>query len=575
MARWAELLLLLSLLQSSGGGQVGAPGVPYREIGAPRAVLLEAADLYGEPSVVDDAVLRLPAGSVLEYADETTDVYGLTWYALRDPDHLVRRRDAYLAPFDWNRYRALGYRGALLADRQVLPDALSTALTATGETEDPWWRPAAALQLGNTPTFGEPVGISATAANEGEVREAIELLGGLEAIGRWPADPEPGELFVPDLLPALFTYDGASWDLARPVRLLGEAVSLIGNGRFMVDPEEPPLAGGPALYCWELMNALDPRGELAGSVAVAPELTAARRGDPPPRDMGPFEVDQAPERLRAMLPPAPDSTRVPLRVDPPATAAGVLLADNDGRQAVFLEQRLGAALTAGLRGRTLTLDVVARDDPRAGAATFGIDVEVRFADGRRAEHFPTSFTSRAMPRRYEWSFELPTDADDIVIRMLPLDRDLAVEQQGSVIFDRVSLRLAGWDPEPPPGAIVLYRVASYSYEGASLYTRAPIALTAREGDNLRRAWEKVATGDWSLDDRKLVLAGELRRGMSREQVSAAWDEPAEEIAQPDGAVELRWAADNRYALLEEGRVIAWQPPTRVELSSVPLMCPAR
>jgi len=586
VARWIELLLLLSLLQG-GGGQAAPPGAPYSAPGAPRAVLLEAADLYAEPSSAGEVIGRLPAGTVLQYANETTDPFGRTWYGVHDPDRLVRRRDAYLLPFGWDRYRAFGYRGALLADRRALPSgAAGAALAAAapgaaapaapaGGKQQPWWRPVATLQLGNTPTFGEPVGISARAADEGEVRQAIELLGGLEAIANWPADPEPGELFVPDLLPALFEYDGAAWDLARPVRLLGDAVSLLGNGRFGIDTETPPLAGGPALYCWELVNALDPRGELAGSLAVAPAPTATQRGDPPPLDMGPFVVEQAPARVRALLPPAPDSTRVPLRVDPAPAAGGVLLADNDGRQAVFLEQRLGHALTARLRGRALILDVVARDDPRAEAATFGIDVEVRFADERPAQNFPTSFTSHPVARRDEWAFELPEDADDVILRLLPLDRQLAVEQQGSVIFDRVSLRLADWDPDPPPAAIVLYRVASYAYEGAARYTRAPIALTERDGDDLQRAWQKVAAADWSVDDQRLVLAGELRRGMSRDQVSAAWGDPAEETTQADGSIELRWADDDRYALLADGRVIASRPPTRLDLSEVPLMCPAQ
>jgi hypothetical protein len=585
VARWIELLLLLSLLQG-GGGQASLPGLPYSAPDAPRAVLLEEADLYAEPSTAGEMIGRLPAGTVLQYASETTDAFGRTWYGVRDPDRVVRRRDAYLVPFGWDRYRAYGYRGALLADRRALPAggaggalapgaAATVPASAAGEKQQPWWRPVATLQLGNTPTFGEPVGISATTPDEGQLRQAIELLGGLDAIANWPADPEPGELFVPDLLPALFEYDGTAWDLARPVRLLGEAVSLIGNGRLLVDAEAPPLAGGPALYCWQLINALDPRGELSGSLAVAPAPTAEQRGGPPPRDMGPFSGGQVPGRLRGLLPPAPDSTRVPLRVDPPPIAGGVLLADNDGRQAVFIEQRLGRALTARLRGRALVLDVVARDDPRAGAATFGIDVEVSYADERPAQHFPTSFTSRAVARRDEWAFELPDDADDVVIRLLPLDRELAVEQQGSVIFDRVGLRLADWDPDPPPAAVVLYRVNSFTYEGAPRYTRAPIALTERNGDDLRRAWQKVAATDWSIDDKKLVLAGQLRRGMSREQVSAGWGDPAEETTQPDGSIELRWADDDRYVLLADGHVIASRPPTHIDLSDVPLMCPAR
>jgi hypothetical protein len=546
----------------------------------PRAVLLEAADLYAAPSSSGEIVARLAAGSVLEYAGEMTDDFGRTWFAVRDPGRLVRRRDVYLAPFDARDFREFGFRGALLADRRPSTGG-GGAAAATGEAGEardgddaPWWKPVGVLELGNHPTFADVVAVSASAASEEEIREALELLGGRAAIAHWPDDPLPGELFVPPMLPALFQFDGSQWDLARPVRLLDESVNLIGNGGFAVDRAAPPLAGGPAIHCWDLINVLDQRGETVGSVAVAP-AAAARRGQPAPRDMGPFDVTQAPERLRGLLPPAPDSSLVPPRIDPPRAAAGVLLADDDGRQAVYLEQALGAAMTQRLRGKAMVVDVLARDDPRGEATTFGIDVEVSYADGRPPEtRFSSSFTSRPVPGRYELAFEVPEDVEDVTVRLLPLDRTIAVEQQGSVVFDRVSLRLAGWNPDPPAASVLLHRVTATSFEGAPLYTRTPVAVTRRSVDEVRRAWVSIAVADWSADDQQRVLAGELRHGMSPDQVSAAWGSPVDDISRDTGdGLEGRWDYADRYVVFENDAVILFGRRAAEDRSVEPLICP--
>jgi len=578
VTRWTELLLLLSLLLG-GGGQSGAPGAIFTAPDAPRAVLLEAAELYDAPSSRGDAVESLDAGSVLEYSGETTDEFGRTWYRLQDPRRLERRRDVYLAPFNARQYRDFGYRGALLADRQsTLVAAAAVAAAAAAAAGEPapahWWQPTGVLELGNTPTFEGVLGISATAADVAEVREAIDLLGGLDAIAAWPVDPLPGELFVPAMLPALFQFDGRAWNLAQPVRLLDDSVNLIGNGRFALDPDAPPLAAGPAFYCWSLVGGLDARGRPAGSVAVAPAVVAAPRGGAPPRDMGSFRTAAAPPNLRGLLPPAPDSTRVPERVDPAAEVTGVLLADADGRQAVYIQQHLGGAMTHRLRGKSLVLDVLAREDPRAAAATFGIDIEVTYADGRAPENLSTSYTASAFAYRYEWAFEVPADADDITVRLLPLDRSLAVEQRASVIFDRVSLRLESWDPVPPPGTIVLNRITSNSFEGAPLYTRTPVAVSRRSVDELEAAWPGVAAGNWSVADQQMVLAGELRSGMSPEQVTAAWGNPPDETTQPAGdGVQRRWDYSDRYVVFIDDEVILFRPPATLDASQASVMCP--
>ena len=128
------------------------------------------------------------------------------------------------------------------------------------------------LELDHSSTFNEVLAITARAPEERTLHEAIELLGGREAIAMWPDDPLPGELFVPPMIPALFQFDGVEWRLARRVRLLGDAISLLGNPTFETDPKQTTLAGGPALHCWSLIGSLDPAGRLAGSVRVAPRV---------------------------------------------------------------------------------------------------------------------------------------------------------------------------------------------------------------------------------------------------------------------------------------------------------------
>jgi hypothetical protein len=570
------LLLALLLVARAGAqaGQAGAPGEVFIAEDALRAVLLEPADLFADPTSTSEIVARWPAGTVLEYAGETTDEFGRTWYTVRDPNRLQRRQDTYLAPFDRRQFRDFGYRGALLADRQSALAVSGAAVpAASASPAKPWWQPVSVLELGHSATFDGVVGISATAADPEELRQAIELLGGMAALGDFPAAPLPGELFVPALLPVVFQFDGEDWDLARPVRLLDDAVNLLGNGSFMVDRASPPLTGGPALYCWDLIDSIDPRGDPVGSVQVAPAPAPLRPGQPPPADMGPFDITVAPLGIRRLLPPAPDTTRVPVRVDPLPQRSGVLLSDNASRQAVYIQQRLGSDLARRLRGMSVVVDVVARDAPRVGAATFGIDVEATLA-GNGAENFFTSFTSKPSASRYELAFEVPADTDDLTVRLLPLDRFLARDQRGSVIFQRASLRLARWNPDPPPAAVVLNRISANTFEGAELHTRARIAVTNRSVEEIQRAWLRVAAADWSAEDQEIVLSGELRPGMSPDQVTAAWGSPDADTSQASGAgVERRWEYADRYVVFFDDEVISFRRSSAAEQATTVRMCP--
>jgi len=573
------LLLALLLLASAAAhaGQAGAPGEIFIPEDALRAVLLEPAEFFADPTSAGEIVARWPAGTVLDYAGETTDEFGRIWYTVRHPNRLQRRRDVYLAPFNARQFHDFGYRGALLADRQPAragrAAAVPTASAASSSPAKPWWQPVSVLELGHHATFDGVVGISATAADPEELRQAIELLGGVASLGDFPADPLPGELFVPALLPVIFQFDGQDWDLARPVRLLDDAVSLLGNGSFMVDRSSPPLTGGPALYCWDLIDSIDPRGAAVGSVQVAPVPAPPRRGLPAPPDMGPFDITVAPLGIRRFLPPAPDATRVPLRVDPLPQPSGVLLSDNASRQAVYLQQRLGSDLARRLRGMSVVVDVVARDAPRVGAATFGIDVEAALA-GDGTEHFFTSFTSRPSARRYELAFEVPADTEELTVRLLPLDRSLARDQRGSVIFQRASLRLASWNPDPPPGAVVLNRISANAFQGVELHTRARIVVTNRSVEEIQSTWLSVTAADWAAEDQEMVLSGELSPGMSPDQVTAAWGSPDTDSSQVSGAgVERRWEYADRYVVFFDDGVISFRRRSPPAQTTTVRMCP--
>ncbi len=574
MPRWTELLLAVSLLVAAGGQEAAAPGKIYVAEGAPRAVLLEAADFFAEPSSDGDIVARLPAGRVLEYAGETGDVFGRTWYTVRDPKRLTRRRDEYLVPFDRRQFRRFGYVGALLADRSPSLGVGILPINADEDEPPPWWQPVSTLELGHDAVFEGVVGISATTPNIDQVRDAIDLLGGREALAVWPADPLPGQLFVPEILPALFQFDGAEWDLVQPVRLLGEALDVLGNGSLRADSTAMPLAGGPTLYCWDLVGPLDPRGTLAGSVQAAPPPVPPAGGVLPP-DIGPFDATQAPPTIRRLLPPAPPATRVPQRVDPPERPSGVLLTDDHSHQAVYLQQTLAGPMAQRLGGQAMVLDVFARDNPRGDAATFGVDIEVAVAGGE-AERFSTSFTSTAMTRRYELAFEVPAEAESLTVRLLPLDLSLAVEQQGSVVFERVALRRATWNPAPPAATVLLYRISAHTFEGALLHTRARIAVTSRPVEESQRAWARVAVAGWSEQDGSLVLAGELRFGMSPEQVRAAWGAPQEETSNTtEDGVERRWDYPDRYVVFFNDEVALFRPRAERLVTAERLMCPGR
>lgn len=581
MASWTERFLVLAVVLAAGA-QAGAPGELFVSDGGLRAVLLEDGDFFSSPSSDGDIVARFPAGTILDYVGETTDEFGREWFTVRHPQRIERRRDVYLTNLDGRRFADLGYRAAVLADRQPIVVAARAPRSVAGAPRQrlppPWWEPVAVVARGHNATFDAVLAISARAPGEDDLLEAIDLLGGLEAIATWPASALPGELFVPAMLPALFQFEGAEWRLARPVRLLGDSISLLGNPRFVVDPEAPTFAGGPVLHCWSLVDSLDPMGVLAGSVQVAPPVEVVRRGRVPGGGAAaaPATTSVVPPAIRQLLAPPPPTMLVPPRVDPPAPPDGVLLEDVHSQQAVYLEQTLGLALTRRLRGKSLVLDVVTRNPPRAAsAATLGVDIEVRFADERPGEHFATSFSSSAAPVRAEFPFDIPADAETITVRLLAADRSVAREQRGAVIFERATLRLATWAAEPAASSVVLYRITANAFEGAQLHTRAPIVVTARPAEEVEQVWVELAATDWSSADKQQVLAGEIRHGMSEEQVRLSWGEPFERTMSDAAGGGRRWDYADRDVVFAGGSVIAFRPRRREirDRSGFGLMCP--
>jgi len=574
VAPWTERFLALAIVLA-GGAQVGPPGEVFVSDGARRVVLLEDGDFFSGPSSTGEIVARFPAGTVLNYVGEVVDDFGRTWFTVRHPRRFERRHDAYLTNLDRRRFTDLGYRVAVLANRQPILVVSGPQRAVAGALPSPpppaWWKPVAVLELGHNASFDAVFAISARAPEEGDLLEAIDLLGGREAIAIWPTNPLPGQLFVPAMLPALFQFDGAEWRLARPARLLDDSVSLLGNPRFAVDLQAPTFAGGPMLHCWSLIDSVDPAGMPAGSVEVAPPFV-------PPR---PTRAQQGaapgvPPTIGRLLAPLPPALLVPLRVDPTPTPGGVLLQDNHSQQAVYLEQTLGSVSTRMLRGKPLVLDLVTRNPPRAtSAATLGIDIEVRFADGRPAEHFTTSLPSSNTASRVEFPFDVPVDAETMTVRLLAADRSVAREQRSSVIFERVSLRLATWAAEPTASTVVLYRITANSFEGAALHTRAPMAITARSAEEAEQVWPQIAATEWSSEDKHLVLAGEIRNGMSEEQVRLSWGEPLEQTSSDAGGNGSSWDYADRDVVFAAGSVIAFRPP-RQEMLDQPgfaVMCP--
>tara|TARA_B100000586_G_scaffold138669_1_gene100463 strand:- start:512 stop:1339 length:828 start_codon:yes stop_codon:yes gene_type:complete len=255
---------------------------------------------------------------------------------------------------------------------------------------------------------------------------------------------------------------------------------------------------------------------------------------------------------------------------------GIVLQDVHSQQAVYLEQTLRPASTRVLRGKSLVLDLVTRNAPGASAAaTFGIDIEIRFLDGQLPEHFSVSFPSSDNAGHVAFPFEVPMDADTITVRLLVADRSVAREQRGSVIFERASLRLASWVSEPPASSVVLYSITANTFEGAPLYTRSPMVVTTREAEQIEQVWADIVETEWPKEDKQRILAGEIRHGMSEQQVRLSWGEPLKQTKFSGDGNDSRWDYADRYAVFAGGNIIAFSQvsPQARDQPVAALMCP--
>ena len=555
----ADLPAAPASIQSRQGSP--GPGEPFLAVDGEAAILLQDADLYAQPSADSDVIARVPAGTVLEFSGESADAFGRTWAAVRDPDHVQRRRDIFLAPFTFAQFRRWGGVGVLLADRIV---AAGPQLAPVPDAEPfPWWTPETLLVGGQAPDYQETVGISGRRVDRAHLEQAIELLGGRPALADWPSSPDPGQLFVPQALPVLYEWNGERWRPVEPVVFLQPSLSLMPNTLLRIDRQAAPLVGGPVLPCWDFVGALSPARQEVGTIAAArPFVPTAPTGVPQRRSL-----------IQEMLAPTTLNVLVPPRVDPAPLITGVLISDNDGKQAAYLEQALSEDSTRRLRGRQMVLDVWARAPPSASPATFGVDVEVRTAADVPGEYFSTSFSVGTEPTYVAWPFTVSEQAVVVIVRLLPVDKSVAVEQRGMVIIDRVALRLAGWNPEPPSAVFPLHKVSVLTYEGRPLYTRAAVAVSQRSAQELRELWPAVAAADWPEEDKRMILAGQLRHGMVPEQVRLSWGEPEEqlELGIPPGSIRS-WIYDDRQATFDGDVLLGFLVPSDDEAVAPPSLC---
>jgi hypothetical protein len=74
----------------------------------------------------------------------------------------------------------------------------------------------------------------------------------------------------------------------------------------------------------------------------------------------------------------------------------------------------------------------------------------------------------------------------------------------------------------------------------------------------------------------MVLAGELRFGMSPEQVRAAWGAPQEETSNTtEEGVERSWDYPDRYVVFFNDEVALFRPRAERLVTAERLMCPGR
>ena len=402
--------------------------------------------------------------------------------------------------------------------------------------------------------FEEAIAIDAFYVPLEVLSEGLDLLRGSASQVAWPDDPVPGQLYIPLALRLLFRWSGSEWEPLDPPRTLDPSFSLLSNSLLAVStsPRRPPRGSG--VPCWSLVGAFNPLGEEVGTLSIAP---------PPP-----LPILNSTWRVHRLLgkrdmssvftPLAPKDVEVPQKLEVPSATGGIQIADSSRRQAVYIEQQLPAVMTRKLRGRAMRLTVYGRSASADSTATVGLSVR------SGTDFFSASGVVNSEPTPITLLFVVPDDAVEIRVRLLPKEVTLAVQEAGAVIIDRAALTLDSWPVELDTQPVLLPRVRAVYYRPSMRFTRAPLVITDRHADELRRAWPQLAAGQTEELVMTSVFEGKLRSGMNSRLVELAWGNPTERSSSGTGARLDVWRWSNRTATFRDGVLVAWskrlEPP---------------
>lgn len=557
---------------------VAPPGSLTPGLKPRHAVALEAGTLSRGASIGTEESGRFAAGAVFDYFGDRTDTFGRDWHVLGAPGAWLRHDGWYAIPARPGELRQYSGNLSLISSlpppQALLPSVLVDDVAAAAaialrrlplRVAAGWWRQVVSVDSTYVPEFGETVGLRVYRVPRHAALEAIDMLGGVPRARGWPEGVGFGQLHVPAALPLVFRYDGQTWDVGEAPMSMIPVLSLLRNPEFVADARAPLAPTGLTLPCWSLIGGLDPRGMTVGRLDAAlpaPARVAAVTRRDTDSLLG---LENLTERLSPVVPEAMHAPRSLLPAV--AVAKGVAINDNSQRQAVYLEQALSDSLTEALRGRTVRLAVMARAIPSleaAATATVGIELEAGSVLAA------TSATVGPLASQVALEVTIPEDATRVVVRLLPLDRSIAVQERSGAIFEAVSLVPVEWPSRLDSVSLLLRRVRVVTYSPALRYTRAPMAVSERPTPDLRAAWVQLAAGTWNRDEREAILAGRLAPGMSPDEVRLAWGEP-EKRQQTAGM--QRWDYKDRSAAfgLESG-LISWTRDAAVG-DRVPALCP--
>lgn len=526
----------------------------------PHAVLLEPGVLRERADATAPEATRAGTGAILRYYGETTDPFGRPWSIVGDPGALVKRERWFAiaaTPREIARLTEADLLTSLPAPRRrpreelvgnATPEATLAAAREPVSVAVDWWQ-SVERQLVIEAELADLVGAEAFRVEPAVVEEAIAIIGGREWLGPWPEEPAFGRLYISPLLPVVWRFDGEEWRLLQDGLSMTPAIGLLGNSSLAIDPAQPRMLTGNVLPCWSLVGGRDPGGAAVGRVETAPEapLRVARPERRPELEL--LGLTDLEARVRPLV---SDRLRAPRLLVPGTTGAGVRVQDNSARQAVYLEQSLPEGIAAQLRGRTVRFRVDARVPQEGDAASTGT-VSVELIAGR--ESVTTSVPVGALPTPITLSLDVPADAAEVKVRLIPLDRSIAVPERGEAIFERAALVPADWPEHLEPAPLMVRRIRIVTYEPAQRYVRSALAVSDRQPDELESTWGALLDGEWDDEARRRMLAGELQPGMPREEVRLAWGEP--ESRTRIGSAE-RWDWPLRSAAFDDaGRLLTW------------------